>query len=43
MFKTDETLEKISAFALTEGRKGVAIVIIDNNIRVQYLGFLTNS
>lgn len=35
--------KKISAFALTEGRKGVAIVIIDNNIRVQYLGFLTNS
>lgn len=42
MFKTDETLEKISVFALTEGRKGVAIVITDNNIRVQYLVFLTN-
>lgn len=37
MFKTDETLEKISAFALTEGQKGVAIIIINNNI----LGFLT--
>lgn len=35
MFKTDETLEKISAFALTEGRKRAAIVIMYNNILVR--------
>lgn len=41
MFKEDEKLKNYSAFALTEGRKRVAIVKMDNNIRSRYLGFLT--